>query len=150
MDVRFRAARTCQNLNLCIVRVWRQLSPFATTSTTKSCISRLELDLTFVKPSYIDKMEFQCVCVTRYCAESHNLMIEAGQNPYVPRRKDTAVATPVYKQLYMFSSIALSWSNFLRDTTSWMYKMKLGMSAFGSKWKVFWEWSDGHGCLVVW
>ena len=40
---------------------------------------------TLVKPSYTDKMEFQRVCVTRYRTGSHNLKIEAGRNPHVPR-----------------------------------------------------------------
>ena len=40
---------------------------------------------TLVKPSYTNKMEFQRVCVTRYRTGSHNLKIETGRNPHVPR-----------------------------------------------------------------
>lgn len=40
---------------------------------------------TLAKPSYAEKMEFQRVCVTRYRTGSHNLKIEAGRTPYVPR-----------------------------------------------------------------
>ena len=40
---------------------------------------------TLVKPSYVEKMEFQRVCVTRYRTGSHNLKIEAGRTPHIPR-----------------------------------------------------------------
>ena len=40
---------------------------------------------TLVKPSYDQKMEFQRVCVTRYRTGSHNLKIEAGRTPHIPR-----------------------------------------------------------------
>ena len=38
-----------------------------------------------VKPTYNEKMEFQRVCVSRYRTGSHNLKIEAGRTPHIPR-----------------------------------------------------------------
>ena len=35
----------------------------------------------FEKPTYIDKLEFQRVSITRYRTGSHNLMIEKGRRP---------------------------------------------------------------------
>ena len=40
---------------------------------------------TLVKPVYVEKMEFQRVCITRYRTGSHNLKIESGRTPHIPR-----------------------------------------------------------------
>ena len=40
---------------------------------------------TLVKPLYVEKMEFQRVCITRYRTGSHNLKIESGRTPHIPR-----------------------------------------------------------------
>ena len=57
------------------------------------------------KPSYPEKLEFQRVCVTRYRSGSHNLRIEAGRTPYIPREErycgcNTGIQTIEHVLLY--------------------------------------------------
>lgn len=60
-------------------------------ASDEDCDSRLGayilINPTLVKPSYDEKLEFQRVCVTRYRTGSHNLKIEAGRTPYIPREE---------------------------------------------------------------
>ena len=45
----------------------------------------LGINPTLSKPSYPEKLEFQRVLVTQYRTGSHNLRIESGRTPYIPR-----------------------------------------------------------------
>ena len=45
----------------------------------------MTINPTLTKPSYPGKLEFQRVCITRYRSGSHNLRIETGRTPYIPR-----------------------------------------------------------------
>ena len=63
----------------------RKIRAAADADTDSRLGAYLLVNPTLVKPSYTDKMEFQRVCITRYRTGSHNLKIEAGRNPHVPR-----------------------------------------------------------------
>ena len=47
----------------------------------------LAINPSLSKPSYTEKLEFQRVYITRYRTGSHNLKIETGRNPYIPREE---------------------------------------------------------------
>ena len=47
----------------------------------------LTINPTLSKPSYVNKLEFQRVMVTRYRTGSHNLRIESGRMPHIPREE---------------------------------------------------------------